>query len=290
MNIKNAIRRLLPPRKLDSHKGDFGRVFILAGSVGMSGACVLAGKAALRSGAGLVTVGVPESLAIPLSRRIAAEAMTKPLPETAKGTLSARAYRPVQKFLKGQDVFALGPGLSQNPETERLIRKLVLRSTKSMVIDADGLNAFRGKAPLLRKINCSAVVTPHPGEFVRLFGGRIPKGRTERVKRSLEAARQFSVVVVLKGNQTVVASPEGNLYVNSTGNAGMATGGSGDVLLGVIAALLGQGLSPFDAAKAGVYLHGLAGDLARKKVGEISLMAGDLTQFLPQAFRKTLGR
>ncbi len=287
MKMKDEIKKWLPRRNPFGHKGNYGRIFILAGSRGMSGACVLTSNAALRSGAGLVTVGVPESLVLPLAKRFT-EAMTKPLPETGSGSPDRRAFQSIRSFLKNQDVLAAGPGLSQNPSTQSLIRKLVLCSTKLMVIDADGLNAFYGKINLLKKLKAPAILTPHPGEFLRLFGGSLPKNKKERCKRALQVSRQYKITLVLKGHETVVASPDGKIYVNLTGNPGMATAGSGDVLTGMIAALLGQGLKPFDAAKTGVYLHGLAGDLAAQKIGEISLVAGDLIDYLPRAFQKTL--
>ncbi|MBI4387828.1 MAG: NAD(P)H-hydrate dehydratase [Candidatus Omnitrophica bacterium] len=289
MAIQKEIQKLLPRRKRETHKGDYGKIFILAGSRGMSGACVLAGMAALRSGAGLVTVGIPKSLALPLTKRFV-ELMTKPLPETKDGALSFGALKPIKTFLKTQNVFAVGPGLSRNPQTSRLIRKLVLASAKSMVIDADGLNAFQGETSLFCKLKTPAVLTPHPGEFIRLFHGASLRNEKERLQRARDIARKFKVILVLKGSKTVVASPQGNVYINITGNPGMATAGSGDVLLGVIAALLGQGLKPFDAACAGVYVHGLAGDIAVKKVGEVSLVAGDIVENLPRAFRKVLER
>ena len=285
MNIKQEIRKLLPPRKPESHKGSYGKVFILAGSRGMSGACVLASMAALRSGAGLVTVGVPNSLVLPLTRQFV-EVMMKPLAETKEGSLSYRALKQALHFLKSQDVLALGPGLSRNSQTAQLIRALALKSTKPLVIDADGLNAFCGRTDSLRQLKSPAILTPHPGEFKRLFPRSSIASKMERIKCAREIARKLKVILVLKGSGTVVASPDGKLYVNQTGNPGMATAGSGDVLLGIISALLGQGLEPFDAAKAGVYIHGLAGDLAAKKVGEISLVAGDIVKYLPLAFKK----
>lgn len=285
MNIQQELQKHFRPRPRASHKGDYGRVFILAGSIGMSGACYLASMAALKSGAGLVTVGVPKSLALPLSRKMA-EAMMKALPETEEGSLSREAIKPIQNFLKTQDVLAAGPGLSQNPETQVVIRKTILNCKKPMVLDADGLNAFKGKANLLRNLRTCAILTPHPGEFIRLFGGPAPKSEPERKKRALEIAKKFKVILVLKGHHTVVASPKGEIYVNPTGNPGMATGGTGDVLTGVIAGLLGQKIDPFKAACFGVYLHGLAGDFAAKEKGEISLVAGDLLNCLPEAFQK----
>ena len=288
MNPSKAIGKLLGSRPRDSHKGDYGRVFILAGSRGMSGACVLTAQAALRSGAGLVTVGMPKSLTNSLARRFA-EAMTKPLPEMKSGTLSKRAFPLIMKFLGTQDVLAIGPGLSQNRETQTLIRRIVLQATKPMVIDADGLNALKGHADFLNKLKSAAILTPHPGEYGRLFGVRVPEGDRERRKQVLRTARRYGVIIALKGHHTVVASPQGKVYVNRTGNPGMATGGSGDVLTGVIAALLAQKkINPFSAACIGVFIHGLAGDLVRKKKGEISLIAGDLVEVLPQVFQKAV--
>ena len=286
MNIRKEFRKHFRPRPRWSHKGDFGRIFILAGSEGLSGACYLTSMAALRSGAGLVTVGVPKSLVLPLARRLT-EAMLKPLPQTKQqGTLSRLAFRPICRFLETQDIFALGPGLSLDRQTQTLIRRVVLQSEKPMVIDADGLNAFAEFTHLFRRLRAPAILTPHAGEFVRLFGKPVPKTDQERKNRALEAAKKFKVTIILKGYHTVVASPQGELYVNQTGNPGMATGGSGDVLTGVVAAMLGQKAKPFRAACFGVFVHGLAGDLARKSKGEISLIAGDILDALPLAFQK----
>lgn len=289
MNIKKEFQKYFHKRPLTSHKGDFGRVFVLAGSEGLSGACYLTSMAALRSGAGLVTVGVPKILVLSLARRLT-EAMMKPLPQTKDGTLSRRASTPVLNFLKTQDVLAIGPGLSLNRETQSVICKTALSSKKPMVIDADGLNAFKGKTNLLRKLKAPAILTPHSGEFIRLFSGKMPKGDQMRKLKALQAAKTYRTVIVLKGHHTVVASPEGAVYINKTGNPGMATGGSGDVLTGVIAAMLGQKVKPFEAACFGVFIHGLAGDLAAKKKGEISLVAGDILNALPLAFQKVLKR
>ena len=280
--IRTKIKKQLA-RHRHSHKGDYGRIFVLAGSHGMSGVCFLTSMAALRSGAGLVTVGIPKSLTLPLARKMT-EAMTFPLPETPAGTLSDRAFSSAKRFLEKQDVLAIGPGLSLNLKTQFLIRKIVLASRKPMVIDADALTAFSGKTSLLKKIKSPTILTPHAGEFARLFGGKAPGSDSERKKRALEAAKKFRVILVLKGYGTVVASPGGEIYVNGTGNPGMATGGSGDVLTGVIAAMLGQGVRPFEAACFGVFVHGLAGDFAARKKGQISLIAGDILDALPRAF------
>ncbi len=285
--LSKAASFLIRKRKPNTHKGDFGRILILAGSRGMSGACYLASFAALRSGAGLVTVGVPESIVSPLAKRFT-EAMMLPLPETNAGTLSVRAFPKIEKFLKKVNVLAIGPGLSIQSETQRLVRKVVLAADKPLVIDADGLNAFKGRAHLLRKIKSSAIFTPHASEFVRLFGGARPTTKVERIHRAEEESKKFGVTIVLKGHQTVVAQKEKKSYVNKTGNPGMATAGSGDVLTGVISAFLAQGLEPFYAACLAVHVHGLVGDFAAKKVGKISLVASDLLDFLPAAIQASI--
>jgi ADP-dependent NAD(P)H-hydrate dehydratase / NAD(P)H-hydrate epimerase len=283
--IKKLTKLLLQKRKPKMHKGDFGRVLVLAGSQGMSGACVLTSMAALRSGAGLVTVGVPKSLVLPLAKRFT-EAMMLPLSETKIGSLSSKAYSKILKSLSRQTVLAIGPGLSTHPETQALIRKVVLKGKKPVVIDADGLSAFKGRNELIKKIKSDVVLTPHEGEFMRLFGGKRPRTDAERKKRAREVASLFGVTLVLKGHRTVVAASKGRSYVNLTGNSGMATGGSGDVLTGVIAAFLGQGLDPFEAACLGVYIHGLSGDIAAKAKGKISLIASDILNSIPAAFKK----
>ncbi|MDP3920315.1 MAG: NAD(P)H-hydrate dehydratase [Candidatus Omnitrophota bacterium] len=287
MNARRRFRVRLKKRSSKSHKGDYGRVFILAGSKGLAGAAHLAGMGALRSGAGLVTVGVPEKIYGVVARR-EAEVMVKPFASTANGSLSLKALPDIRRFLKTQDVCGLGPGLSQHPQTQKLIRDLVSKAEGPIVIDADGLNAFRGHEGALKKHRRPLILTPHPGEFQRLFGGKVSHDDAGRKKQAGGIAKQFGVVMILKGHRTVVAAPDGKIYRNTTGNPGMATGGTGDVLTGVVAALLGQGLKPFEAACAGVYIHGLAGDLAAKKVGQLSLTAGDIIQYLPAAIRKAV--
>lgn len=284
MDIKKEFRKQFPPRRRDSSKTDYGRVFVVAGSSGLSGACVMTTLAALRSGAGLVTVGVPKSLMSPLAKRLT-EAMTFPLSETKQGTLARSAARPILRFLAKESALAIGPGLSLNRETQTVIRKVILSSRKPMVIDADGLNAFKGHTILFKKLKAPAILTPHSGEFVRLFGGKIPKTASERKHRAIKISRKFKVILVLKGHRTVVAAPTGEVYVNQSGNPGMATGGSGDVLTGVIAAFLAQKIEPFKAACLGVFVHGYAGDLAAKQKGEISLIASDIIAALPSAFQ-----
>lgn len=281
------IRGKWKPRKAASHKGDYGRIFILAGSRGLTGAAHLAAMGALRAGAGLVTLGVPEKIYTLLARR-EAEVMVRPFPATAKGTLAGKGLKEILHFAKTQDVLALGPGLSTHTETQRLVRELVAKTKNPMILDADGLNAFQGHQIRLRHASGRAVLTPHPGEFRRLFGGKLGAGERERKKRALETALRFQVIIVLKGHHTVIADPAGRISINPTGNPGMATGGAGDILTGIIAALTGQGFSLYDSARFGVFLHGLAGDLAARKIGQVSLTAGDILDFLPRAIQQTV--
>ncbi len=283
MNIREIARKLKRPST--AHKGTFGRIFILAGSRGMTGAANLAGMGALRSGAGLVTIGVPDAVYLIIAKRDS-ELMIRPLPSTVRGTLSLKGFSEIKRFCHAQNVLAIGPGLSQHLTTQKLIRKILQAMDLPMVIDADGLNALKGNLKILGKCGARAVLTPHPGEFLRLFGGRLDHTDPLRKKRAMEIAQRYQVTVVLKGHHTVAASPDGNVYVNPTGNPGMATAGSGDVLTGVIAALMGQNFSPFEAACMGVYIHGSAGDLAVQEVGTVSLTASDLLRFLPAAFKK----
>ncbi|MFZ5803115.1 MAG: NAD(P)H-hydrate dehydratase [Candidatus Omnitrophota bacterium] len=287
--LLQEIRAKWKRRPRDSHKSDFGKIFILAGSEGFSGAAYLCAQACVRSGAGLVTLGVPRAIYLAVAKRMA-EVMVRPFPSTKAGTLAFRSFTEIRKILSTQDVLALGPGLSRAPETARLVRRLFCFSRSPGVLDADGINAFEGCSGLLKKHQASWILTPHAGEFVRIFGGKSPSGKKERIERASRAARDSGLILVLKGAHTVVASPQGSVYVNPTGNPGMASGGTGDVLTGIIAALLGQGIAPWDAARFGVYLHGLAGDLGAGKLGEESLIATDLIDSIPAAIQKIRGR
>ena len=276
---------LLPARPPDTHKGDTGRLFLLAGSVGMSGAAVLCATGALRAGAGLVTLGVPKSLHDPLVQRLT-EAMLKLLPETKQGSLSLEGVIEIVQACEKADAVALGPGLSQQPQTKALIREVLPKIRKPLVLDADGLNAVAEDLPVLGKLPLPIVLTPHPGEMGRLARLSVEQVQSDRRRITVEFAKKHRVVLVLKGHETVVASFDGAVYVNDTGNPGMASGGCGDVLTGMIAALLGQKLPLFDAARLGVYLHGLAGDLAAKEQGEVGLLASDLADRIPLAIRQ----
>ncbi|MBI4835423.1 MAG: NAD(P)H-hydrate dehydratase [Planctomycetes bacterium] len=285
MKIIKELPRL-PKRPRNSHKGDYGRVLIIAGSRGMAGAARLAAEAALRSGSGLVTVATPKSQQPILAKKITCQ-MTYALPETKDGTIAFSARNPLLNLAKKQGVIAIGPGLSQNPQTIKLVLLLVPDLKVPTVIDADGLNALSKNVNTLKKAKAPLILTPHPGEMAKLIGSKVQWSKSSRDKIAVDFAKRYKVIVVLKGHQTVVTDGE-KVYINKTGNPGMATAGSGDVLTGVIAGLLGQDLRPFEAAQLGVYIHGLAGDLAAKKIGELSLIATDILEFLPSAFRRII--
>ncbi|WP_333870978.1 NAD(P)H-hydrate dehydratase [Desulforamulus putei] len=277
------------PRQSDAHKGSYGRVLVLAGSRGMTGAARMAAKAALRAGAGLVTLALPES-SQPEAAAAIDEAMTRGLPETTEGTLAAAALEPVLAACRSADVLVTGPGIGTHPETVELIRALLPRLTIPVVIDADALNALAGATDLLAKLTVPAILTPHPGEMGRLLDLTVAEVQENRLDLARAAAQRWNLVTVLKGARTVIGTPDGSLYINPTGNPGMATAGSGDVLAGLIAGLLAQGFSPERAAAAGVYLHGAAGDLAAGRLGQLSTMAGDILEFLPEAMQSALNK
>lgn len=278
------IRALLPKRRGDSHKGDYGHILVLAGSTGLTGAAALTSLGALRSGAGLVTLGIAESLN-PIMEFKLTEVMTKPLPETKKGTLSLKAEKEILELVKKIDVLAIGPGLSTNEETSQLVRNLIGKVKKPMVIDADAINALAGNISTLKPAPGPRIITPHPGEMSRLLGRSKVQIQADRIGISQEVAKETGATVVLKGARTIIADSEGSIYVNPTGNPGMASGGMGDVLTGMIASFLGQGLDEIEATQVAVYLHGLAADIAEENKGELTLMAGDLLDSLPQAIK-----
>ena len=277
--MKRPVPSSIVHRRPDTHKGDYGHILVIGGSVGLTGAPVLCGLAALRSGAGLVSLAVPQAIYPIIARKAAPELMVHPMPKT------------LPALLKRADVLAIGPGLGRGPAQKLLVRRLLARSKQPMVIDADGIIALKGLKRLPRPAGAGEVVlTPHPGEMANLLGVPIKEVQSDRKRVAVETAKRLGAVIVLKGHRTVIASPFGRAAVNSTGNPGMATAGMGDILTGVIAALIGQGLSAFDAAVIGAYLHGLAGDLAAKKVGRVSLTAGDVLASLPAAFKRVSRR
>jgi len=280
-----AARGLLPRRRRSDHKGTYGHVLAVAGSRGKSGAAVLLARAALRSGAGLVTVAAPAS-AQPMIAASVPEAMTVALPETEEGTLARQALGAIEALLAGRDVLAAGPGLGTGAGAAEVIRSLAASCRKPMVLDADVLNILAGGKAGARKIGAAAaaIVTPHPGEAARLLGLTAKEVQADRLGAVRRLAREMGCCALLKGDRTLTAVPEGTVRVNSTGNPGMATGGSGDALTGIAAAWLAQGLSPLDAASLAAFVHGLAGDEAARRLGEIAMTAGDLIESLPAAY------
>jgi NAD(P)H-hydrate epimerase len=273
----------LPKRPTDSNKGMYGRVLVVAGSRGMAGAAALVGASALRSGAGLVQVACPAEVQ-PTVASFEPSYMTYPLESNDDGMIR---YKPARKvlgrLLERADVLAIGPGLGVSSEIRDLVHAVIEEVRIPTILDADALNALAGQTETLADIRRPVVISPHPGEFARLTGRTIKEIQEEREMHAVALAQADHLVVVLKGANTVVTDGQ-RIYINQTGNPGMATGGSGDVLTGVIAALLGQKLSAFEAAQLGVHVHGLAGDIARDQNGEIGLIAGDIVDSLPDAF------
>jgi len=285
MQIIEAIPRL-KPRAVDAHKGDFGKVLIIAGSVGMSGAAALAGRAALRAGAGLVRVATPKSV-LPIVASIEPSFTTIALPEDDVGRISAKAVNIILEAAGENDAVAFGPGIGTSGALRSILEILLEQQQLRLLIDADGLNNLAAMTDWPAKLRAKLVLTPHPGEMRRLWSGLFREGPPpDRQEQAAKLARRTGSIVALKGAGTVVTDGE-RVYVNQTGNPGMATAGSGDVLTGVITALMGQGLSDFDAAVLGVYIHGLAGDIAAEKLGQVSLIATDIAQALPDAFMRS---
>ena len=284
----------MPPRPLSSHKGSYGRVLVVAGSTGMTGAAALASEAALRAGAGLVTLATPKHLN-PILEGLLPEVMTLPLPETDAGSLAVSATSTLLEFAeKTKSILAIGPGLSQHPETVSFVHHLIRENREHglnlrMVIDADGLNALAQDRETLSLLNSETVLTPHPGEMARLTNTAVPTLEKDRIRTVQQFASEHGVTLVFKGAPTVTGTPNGNLWVNSTGNPGMATGGMGDVLTGIIAGLMAQGISSESAAALGVYLHGLAGDIATETSGMHGLIASDVLKTVPQAISSLTG-
>jgi hydroxyethylthiazole kinase-like uncharacterized protein yjeF len=283
------IAHLFAPRPLDSNKGNYGHVLVVGGSLGKAGAAAMAGISVLRTGAGLSTVATAKSVFSTVAA-FHPELMTEPLEETDEGTISMRVYEALKNLAGKMTVLAIGPGISRNPETSELVRKLVTESSKSIVLDADGLNAFEDRSAELNGTGKSLVITPHPGEMARLVECSIAEVQRDRIKTARSFAREHELVVVLKGHRTLIAKPDGEVWVNTTGNPGMATGGTGDVLTGITAGLIAQNPKHvFEAVIAAVHLHGLAGDAACEKMGEQSLIATDLIDALPDAIRRIRG-
>jgi len=303
---KKDVSALIPVRRYCSNKGDYGRILIVAGSRGKTGAALMAAKACLRAGAGLVTIGIPESLSDVFQSRVTEE-MTLLLPDRGDGTLSENAYRGILDFVaKTSHTIAIGPGIGVSDDTTRLVKNLIENCVSPMIVDADGINSLRGDRKIFAKAKATVILTPHPGEMARLLGvskivgknsgeklSRWKKGMTisisdiekDRINTALSFAEETKTFLVLKGVPTIIAAPDGKAYLNQTGNPGMATAGTGDVLTGMISGLLGQTGNPLQACILGVYLHGLAGDIAASEKGQRSLIATDVIDALPDAFK-----
>ncbi len=282
--VKNHLAKI-PKRANDTHKRDFGHVLVIGGSKGMTGAAYLASHAAMLSGAGMVTCAIPESLNSIMEVKLTEE-MTLPLPDIKAGSFSFKAAKKILEFSERVSVIALGPGLSRNKETLKFARYVIRKSDKPIVLDADGIISLEGHTDLLKKRKAVTVLTPHPGEMRALIGKSISVIQAARGKIAFNFAKKHNVIMVLKGHGTIVAHSKYGAYVNTTGNSGMSTAGAGDVLTGMISGFMAQGIEAYSASIIGVYLHGLAGDIAAKEKGEFSLIASDLLNKIPQAIQE----
>lgn len=283
MTIEGVIAKF-PRRSPEAHKGDLGHILVIAGASGYTGAAYLTSQAAILSGAGLVTLAVGRSL-YPIMAAKLTEVIVRPFYETKDYSLSLLAEKELINFSEKVGSIAIGPGISQNKETQHLVRNLITKVSKPVVLDADGINSFSGHVDMLKSASSGLVMTPHPGEIARLTGKDITEIQKNRKDIALAFANEYNTVLVLKGHRTVVANPAGECYINETGNAGMASAGCGDVLTGVIAGFIAQGCDTFTASILGVYFHGLAGDEAVKEKGVLSLIATDLLNKIPEVLK-----
>ena len=286
---RELVSGMLSPRPPECNKGDFGRLLLLTGSSGMTGSGRLCADAALRTGAGLVYLGVPSTLAHIYASAIS-EPITVPLADDGSGRLSLQSASRILEVLKNMDAVAAGPGLSTGGDITEIVGLLLRECRVPLVLDADALNAVSLNTSVLKSLKAETVITPHPGEMARLTGLTIREIMEDRIGTATGFAQKWGVITVLKGSRTVVALPDGSYFINPTGNPGMATGGSGDVLTGVIASLAGQGMKPADAAVAGVYLHGLAGDAAAERLGRYGMLPRDMVEALPVVMSDTFDR
>ncbi|MEW6672987.1 MAG: NAD(P)H-hydrate dehydratase [Thermodesulfobacteriota bacterium] len=283
----DMIRSLFVPRAPDAHKGTTGHLLVLAGSPGKTGAAAMTAMAAMRAGAGLVTLGVPKSLN-PILETQVLEAMTAPLPETIDALFAESACDRIQDLLSDKRCMVFGPGVGISPEIESLLRRILPTLNVPMVIDADGLNNLAADVGMLKTAGAPVIVTPHPGEMARLTGASVREIQADRLGCARKFSKKYKLHVVLKGARTVIAHPDGKVYVNPTGNAGMASGGMGDVLTGVIGGLLTQGYTPEAASHMGTYLHGAAADHLAEQMGPVGYLAGDVMNVIPNQIKKLL--
>ncbi len=280
---REDVHRLLPARKRTAYKGDFGHVLVLAGSEGFTGASVLCAEAAARSGAGLVTLAVPRTI-YPIVAAQCREVMPRPLADTDTGSFSVKTLDGIDDLIARCNVVALGPGIGQHPDTREFVHRFIARCLRPMVLDADALNAVAHKPMVLKQAKAPIVVTPHPGEMARLCEETVAQVQSHRWASAREFALDYNLVCVLKGAGTVVSRPGSQeIWLNATGNAGMAKGGTGDVLTGLLAGFIAQGLAPFDGARVAVFLHGHAADLAVGRISERALLASDVLESLGAA-------
>ncbi|MBI5192153.1 MAG: NAD(P)H-hydrate dehydratase [Nitrospirae bacterium] len=282
---EDDMTRLIPDRLPNSHKGSFGHVLVIAGSLGKGGAAAMTSLSCLKTGAGLVTLATPESVQPVIAGRIM-EAMTCPLPETDEHTIGFQAIEKITEIAKDKDVVAIGPGLTTNGETVEVIRKIINELNVPVVIDADGINAFISATELLKNRKTFTILTPHPGEMAGLTGKSSSDIQKDRIGIARDFAINYGIILILKGAHTIIAEPSGTVYINPTGNPGMATAGTGDALTGIIAGLIAQNIDISSAVRLGVYLHGLAGDIAAKEKGMQGMIAGDLIERIPEAIRQ----
>lgn len=271
----------------DSNKGTLGSLLCICGSYGMAGAAIMAGKAALRCGIGLLKIAVPKSI-YPVCATNILESVYYPLEETSNGVISSKNTDFLLEMCEKSSAVVIGCGLSVCDDTKNFLQSVITNCKKPLVIDADALNCICNKPEILKNLKAPAIITPHPGEMARLLHSTPKTVNSNRENTAIDFAKKFGVVTVLKGAGTIIASPDGEVYINHTGNSGMATGGSGDVLSGIIGSLLAQGAAPINAAAAGVFLHGTIGDLAAEKLGKISMLPTDMIDMIPTAYLKLM--
>ena len=284
----NNVREILQPRHPNTHKGTYGHLFILAGSPGKTGAATLAALGGLRVGTGLVTIGIPKSLN-PIMEEKTTEAMTEPLPETENTTLGKVSIEAAKRIISARKTaLAIGPGISTAAETGEFFFEILRSSSLPMVVDADGITLLAQNLNILKKLKAPLVLTPHPGEMSRLIGKTGDEIQKSRISVARDFSSMYNVYTVLKGARTVISTPDGRVFINPTGNPGMASGGMGDVLTGVIGGFLAQGYDPADACILGVFAHGFAGDIIARKKGEAGIIASDIAEILPETLREIL--
>lgn len=282
---KNTVKRAILSRPNDGHKGTFGTLLSICGSYSMAGAVMLSSKSALKCGLGLLKTALPQSI-YPIVAQSVCESVFLPLKETDEGRISKSNIENLLKEAEKASAVLIGCGLGVCDDTKQLVKEFILNCTTPMVLDADALNCIADKPEILKSAKAEIIITPHPAEMARLINSTAKKVNEDRANTALSFAKEYNTITVLKGAGTIIASPDGRVLINNTGNSGMATGGSGDVLAGMIASLLAQNKNAFDCASAGVYLHGLSGDIAKEKLGEISMLPSDTIDCIHLAFKQ----